>query len=71
LTFSGGKRSCIGFKFAEMEIKVVLAVLISAFTFESTGKPILWTTADNMFPTVGKDGIRPELPLRVGLYKPA
>lgn len=71
LTFIGGKKSCIGFKFAEMEIKVVIAVLVSTFTFESTDKPILWTTASNMFPTVGKDGTRPELPLRVGLNKPA
>ncbi|KAH9933808.1 cytochrome P450 [Fomitopsis serialis] len=71
LTFIGGKKSCIGFKFAEMEIKVVIAVLVSAFTFESTNKPISWATAINMYPAVGKDGIKPELPLRVALYKPA
>ncbi|TFY51166.1 hypothetical protein EVJ58_g10707 [Rhodofomes roseus] len=71
LTFIGGKRSCIGFKFAEMEMKVVLAVMLTTFTFALTDKPILWTSANIMFPTVGRNAIRPELPLRVGLYKPA
>ncbi|KAH9833165.1 cytochrome P450 monooxygenase [Rhodofomes roseus] len=71
LTFIGGKRSCIGFKFAEMEMKVVLAVMLTTFTFALTDKPILWTSANIMFPTVGRNAIRSELPLRVGLYKPA
>ncbi|KAH9975384.1 cytochrome P450 [Lactifluus volemus] len=45
MTFMGGGRSCIGFKFAETEIKVVLYVLLSRMRFESPETPIVW----NMF----------------------
>ncbi|PAV21767.1 cytochrome P450 [Pyrrhoderma noxium] len=34
MTFAGGGRSCIGFKFSEMEMKLVLAVLVETFIFE-------------------------------------
>ncbi|KAJ6588565.1 cytochrome P450 [Mycena capillaripes] len=33
MTFLGGGRSCIGFKYAQLEMKVVLCVLLRAFTF--------------------------------------
>ncbi|EPS92689.1 hypothetical protein FOMPIDRAFT_1137457, partial [Fomitopsis schrenkii] len=69
MTFSGGKRACIGFKFSEMEMKVVLSVLVSNFTFELSDKPIEWNVSAVMYPTVGKESNKPELPLKVGLYK--
>ncbi|KZT65623.1 cytochrome P450 [Daedalea quercina L-15889] len=69
MTFLGGKRACIGFKFSEMETKVVLAVLISNFTFELSDKPIEWNVAPVWYPTVGKDDKEPRMPLKVGLYK--
>jgi len=69
MTFSGGKRACIGFKFAEMEMKVVLCVLLAALTFDITDKPIAWNVAVVWYPTVGKDSERPQLPLKVGLYQ--
>ncbi|KZT73889.1 cytochrome P450 [Daedalea quercina L-15889] len=69
MTFSGGKRSCIGFKFSEMEMKIVLAVLVSNFTFELPDKPIEWNVSGVWYPTVGKDGQEPRMPLKVGLYK--
>ncbi|TFY56716.1 hypothetical protein EVJ58_g7467 [Rhodofomes roseus] len=71
MTFSGGKRACIGFKFSEMEIKVVLAVLLSKFTFEPSDKPIVWNVASVWYPTVGRKSNTPELPLKVGSYQPS
>ncbi|CCM01001.1 uncharacterized protein FIBRA_03049 [Fibroporia radiculosa] len=71
MTFAGGKRACIGFKFSEMEMKVVLAVLLSNFTFELTDKPIEWNTAAVRYPTVGKVSNKPQLPLKVRLLEDA
>jgi len=63
LTFGGGSRTCIGFKFAEMEIKTVLSVLLQSFTISSTEKKIVWNLATVRYPTVGEQGTKPELPL--------
>ncbi|TEB18519.1 cytochrome P450 [Coprinellus micaceus] len=41
MTFIGGGRACIGFKFSEMEMKVVLYTLLDGFKF-SPGKEIYW-----------------------------
>ncbi|EPS99477.1 hypothetical protein FOMPIDRAFT_82654 [Fomitopsis schrenkii] len=72
MTFSGGKRGCIGLKFSELEMKVVLSILLSTFTFELTDKPIKWNVASVWFPTAGdSDTLDPELPLNVKLYKAA
>ncbi|KAH9913843.1 cytochrome P450 [Fomitopsis serialis] len=68
-TFAAGKRSCIGFKFAEMEMKAMLSMLISHFVFQLSDKPIVWNVAAILYPTVGWESLRPELPLSVGLYK--
>ncbi|KAI0370635.1 cytochrome P450 [Pilatotrama ljubarskyi] len=68
MTFWGGGRACIGFKFSQLEMKVVLATLISTFTFEFTDKPIDWNLAGVLYPTVGEDP-RPSLPLKVALAK--
>ncbi|CCM06150.1 uncharacterized protein FIBRA_09623 [Fibroporia radiculosa] len=69
MSFLGGKRGCIGFKFSEMEMKVVLSVLLSSFKFELTDKPIEWNVAGVRYPTVGKVSDVPQLPLRVELLK--
>ncbi|CCM00987.1 uncharacterized protein FIBRA_03035 [Fibroporia radiculosa] len=71
MTFVGGKRACIGFKFSEMEMKVVLAVLLTNFTFELTGKPIVWNAAGVRYPTVGSVSNQPQMPLKVRLYQGA
>nr|VWP01914.1 Cytochrome P450 monooxygenase CYP52X1 [Ganoderma boninense] len=66
MTFWGGGRACIGFKFSQLEMKVVLAVLLSTFTFEHTEHAIKWNLAGIIYPSVG-DEENPSLPLKVGL----
>ncbi|KAI0765001.1 cytochrome P450 [Fomes fomentarius] len=62
MTFSGGSKACIGFKFAQVEIKTALCVLLQHFKFEPTGKPIHWNFAGVQYPTVGKDAPSPRCP---------
>ncbi|KAI0806688.1 cytochrome P450 [Fomes fomentarius] len=65
MSFSGGGRSCIGFKFSQLEMKVVLAVLLTAFKFELTDKPVAWNNSAVSYPTMGEESTKPELVLRV------
>ena len=44
-------------------------MLVSKFTFELSDKPIVWNISGIRFPTVGVNGKKPELPLKVSLYK--
>ncbi|OJT02021.1 Cytochrome P450 3A24 [Trametes pubescens] len=68
MTFIGGARACIGFKFSQLEMKVVLATLMPAFSFELTDKPIEWNVAGVSYPSVGEN-FKPEMPLRVTRLK--
>ncbi|KAL7285768.1 hypothetical protein ACG7TL_000877 [Trametes sanguinea] len=70
MTFVGGSRACIGFKFAQVEMKTVLCVLLQWFKFELTDKPIAWNFAAVQYPTVGKESTIPEMPLKVSLLHP-
>ncbi|KAH9948320.1 cytochrome P450 monooxygenase [Amylocystis lapponica] len=54
MTFLGGGRACIGFKFAETEIKAVLATLVPSFVFKVEA-PTYWNMAGVKYPTVGKE----------------
>ncbi|KAH9899159.1 cytochrome P450 [Cubamyces lactineus] len=65
MTFWGGGRACIGFKFSQLEMKVVLAVLLSSFKFELSDKHIYWNLAGVMYPSVDVNGNHPELPMKV------
>jgi len=71
MTFLGGKRACIGFKFAEMEMKVVLSVLLPSFVLAPTDKEINWIPAPVWYPAVGQDRSNPRMPLRVAMYSGA
>lgn len=42
MTFIGGGRSCIGFKFSQLEMKVILCLLLETFRFEPGKKEIIW-----------------------------
>ncbi|RDX47337.1 cytochrome P450 [Lentinus brumalis] len=65
MTFSGGGRSCIGFKFSQLEMKVVLSVLLSKFRFELTDTPIVWKTAPITYPTMDAKSTTPEMILKL------
>ncbi|KAJ7637635.1 cytochrome P450 [Mycena polygramma] len=65
MTFNGGGRSCIGFKFSQLEMKVVLCALVDRFKFSPTDKDITWQMAAIAVPTV--DGVKPQMPLKMEL----
>ncbi|KAI0648490.1 cytochrome P450 [Trametes meyenii] len=69
MTFIGGGRACIGFKFSQLEMKVVLATLIPAFKFELSDKPIYWNPAGVVYPSVSEGSSKPEMPLKVTSIK--
>ncbi|THH17362.1 hypothetical protein EW146_g3432 [Bondarzewia mesenterica] len=68
MTFMGGGRSCIGFKFAETEIKVILFLLISRFNFDATDKNVVWNMYNFATPTVDGTG-PPSLPMKITSVK--
>ncbi|THH08982.1 hypothetical protein EW145_g2338 [Phellinidium pouzarii] len=51
MTFHGGGRACIGFKFAEMGMKVMVSLLLETFEF-SAGPEIIWTMSGLAAPVV-------------------
>ncbi|CAE6455763.1 unnamed protein product [Rhizoctonia solani] len=55
MTFSAGSQACIGFKFAIMEIKAVIAELINNFKFEPSQEVHNWETFNIQFPYSKKD----------------
>ncbi|KAF9261474.1 cytochrome P450 [Marasmius fiardii PR-910] len=71
MTFNGGARSCIGFKFSQLEMKVVLARLIHTFEFSDAGKEIFWRSSGVNSPIVVGSGNEndPAVPLKVKLVK--
>jgi cytochrome P450 len=80
MTFLGGSRSCIGFKFAEMEIKQVLATLILRLHVALPANPnplghvkeIEWKLRVFHIPVVkppAGDGVTPQVPLNVRLVR--
>ncbi|KAI0086773.1 cytochrome P450 [Irpex rosettiformis] len=65
MSFLGGTKSCIGFKFAEAEMKVILSVLLEKFRFSRSSKEIYWNLSLVTFPAVGKTNPKSQLPLVV------
>ncbi|KAF9565114.1 cytochrome P450 [Agrocybe pediades] len=52
MTFLGGGRACIGFKFSQLEMKVILSLLIENFRFSLSDKEIYWQMFGVSAPTV-------------------
>lgn len=80
MTFLGGSRSCIGFKFAEMEMKQILAALVLRLHFvlptdpDANGhiKEIQWKLKAFHTPVVkppAGDGVSPTVPLNFRLVQ--
>ncbi|VDB89892.1 unnamed protein product [Peniophora sp. CBMAI 1063] len=70
LTFAGGSRSCIGFKFSQLEMKVMLSQFLPAFRFEPSEKhEIVWRFGGIVTPATkaGSQGSKAELPLRISV----
>ncbi|KAJ7797219.1 cytochrome P450 [Mycena olivaceomarginata] len=67
MTFIGGGRSCIGFKFAQLEMKVVACVLLRAYKFSAPVTRIQWRNTGIMLTPHVND--RPELPTVVERLK--
>ncbi|KAF9448713.1 cytochrome P450 [Macrolepiota fuliginosa MF-IS2] len=69
MTFLGGSRACIGFKFSQLEMKVVLSVLLSSFQLEAAKKhEITWKMTGVAGPYVDSlDNTRPQLPVILSL----
>jgi len=66
MTFIGGGRACIGFKFAEMEMKLVLSILLEKFVFHPGQKEIYWNMGGVANPIVKDSGTNyPQMPLKV------
>ncbi|KAH9046659.1 cytochrome P450 [Lactarius hengduanensis] len=67
MTFIGGTRACIGFKFSQLEMKVVLSQIIPAFRFAPTEAEIVWRFGIIYSPSV-KESVgtfHPKLPMIV------
>ncbi|KAG8732334.1 hypothetical protein FRC12_019331 [Ceratobasidium sp. 428] len=66
--FSEGARSCIGYRLAILEFKVILATYIRHFEFHDTGATIKHRFANTLQPyVVGEEAKGGQLPLRVSL----
>ncbi|KAJ6468565.1 cytochrome P450 [Mycena vitilis] len=66
MTFIGGGRSCIGFKFSQLEMKVVLCVLLRSFRFSLSEEK---TVSFRMFGSITGPTVNGEvmMPLRITL----
>ncbi|GLB40488.1 putative cytochrome P450 family protein [Lyophyllum shimeji] len=67
MTFLGGGQACIGFKFSQLEMKVVLSTLVSQFRFSPSDKDIFWQMSGIVTPTVKGSSLLTQLPLKVEL----
>ncbi|KAJ7227551.1 cytochrome P450 [Mycena rebaudengoi] len=63
MTFLGGGRSCIGFKFAELEMKVLACALLRTFKFSNPDPRIKWRML-GIVPSPHVED-KPGLPMRV------
>ena len=49
--------------------EIVIAALLPSFSFERTDSPILWNTAAVTYPSMDKQGGKPEMRLKVTALK--
>ncbi|KAF9233538.1 hypothetical protein BU15DRAFT_80033 [Melanogaster broomeanus] len=66
MTILGGGKSCIGFKFSQLEMKVVPTTLLESFKFTPT-QEIAWTIGLSTPKVKDSEDAAYRLPLRVEL----
>ncbi|KAJ7870100.1 cytochrome P450 [Mycena olivaceomarginata] len=65
-SISDGPRTCVGWRLALFEMKVIIAMLIYNFKFEDTGAEIQTKVASSLNPLeVGKEELGPRLPVKI------
>lgn len=64
MSFLGGSRACIGFKFSQLEMKVVMSVFLARFRVSLSDKEIQWNLGNLVSPSVGDD-VKAQMPLIV------
>ncbi|KAG1719404.1 hypothetical protein EDB19DRAFT_1784908 [Suillus lakei] len=64
MSFIGGGRACIGFKFSEPEMKIVLCMLVQTFKL-TPAQEIEWTMQVSSPTVKGSEDATWQLPLRV------
>ncbi|RPD56021.1 cytochrome P450 [Lentinus tigrinus ALCF2SS1-6] len=69
MTFLGGVRSCIGFAFSQLEMKVVISELLADFSFELSEKPVFWNLSGITYPSSSLESTKSELWLKVRRLK--
>ncbi|KAF7327570.1 Rint-1 family protein [Mycena kentingensis (nom. inval.)] len=70
MTFNGGGRSCIGFKFSQLEMKVVLSLLVSRFRVSLSDKKISWKMSNVAIPTLeGDKDSKPQMPIKLEIIE--
>jgi len=70
LTFIGGTRSCPGLRFAVLEMKLVMSILLPAFSFAPTGDSIVWKHGITMLPYIrGQEKKGAQVPVKVSQLK--
>lgn len=66
MSFLGGPRACLGFRFSQLEMKLVLFVLLDSFSFSPATTEIDWHLCTTLSPHVrGKEALGPMLPVKV------
>ncbi|KAJ7072872.1 cytochrome P450 [Mycena amicta] len=64
LPFGGGFKACIGYKYAELQMKVTLYTLLSAFKLELTDEKLAWNM--HMVATPSVEGVKgSQLPVKL------
>ncbi|CAA7268267.1 unnamed protein product [Cyclocybe aegerita] len=66
MTFLGGGRACVGFKFSQLEMKAVLSLIVEDLEFSlPAGKEIYWQFNPVASPNTDPKGQMPTMPLKV------
>uniref|UniRef100_A0A8H7Y036 Cytochrome P450 n=1 Tax=Psilocybe cubensis TaxID=181762 RepID=A0A8H7Y036_PSICU len=69
MTFIGGGRACIGFKFSQLEMKVVLALMVENLEFSLAKQEIIWQMTGIVTPNTDPDSTTPTMPMIISQAK--